>query len=205
MEPKETNVIMVFIKNPLLGKVKTRLSKTIGNLNALKVYRFLLKHTREIVEEQEACDKLVFYNHFIPVDDEWKSSHFHKFQQPKGEDLGNKMQKAFEIVFNLGYEKAILISADCPKIGSNILSNAFRKLDEVDVVIGPCKDGNYYLIGMNVMQKELFENKVWKNETAYKDTLDDLKRLNLSWFALPELVDVDREEDLESIKHLKIY
>lgn len=194
MNKESHNLLMVFIKNPVLGKVKTRLAKTIGDEKALKVYRKLLEHTNQITKQVEA-NKAIFYSDFIDNDDFWLKEEFIKYTQ-EGELLGDKMSNAFAKAFNLGYKRVVVIGSDCFELNEEIISNAFKVLENNEAVIGPAKDGGYYLLGMQKHYKPLFENKTWSTENVLRDTLLDLATLNLTFKLLPTLSDIDEEKDL---------
>ncbi len=191
---------MVFIKNPVLGKVKTRLAKTIGEEKALNVYKMLLDHTHKVAKRVNT-DKAVFYSDFINSDDVWKKDKFQQFIQ-NGNDLGDRMSNAFLKVFNMGYKKVVIIGSDCFDLNEDIISEAFSILEEHEVVIGPAKDGGYYLLGMKSHHEQLFKNKAWSTENVLLDTLLDLSNLNLSFKLLPTLSDIDQEKDLEKYPNM---
>lgn len=186
--------LLLFTKNPELGKVKTRLAKTIGDEKALSIYKMLLNHTQDIVTPVNA-DKFVFYSDAITIDDQWNTSSFNKKLQ-KGSDLGERMANAFEEVFSLGYQSVCIIGSDCYELHSEIIENAFLKLEKFDCVIGPTFDGGYYLLGMNTWQETLFQYKTWSTESVYSETIQDFENLQLSYYNLPKLSDIDEEKDL---------
>ena len=187
------NLLLVFTRNPELGKVKTRLAKTVGNATALKIYIFLLKRTRDIAVKV-AADKAVYYSVKIRENDIWDASIFQKHQQV-GEDLGIRMLHAFKNGFKAGYEKVIIIGSDLYDLTSETIENAIIALENNEVVIGPAEDGGYYLLGMNSLEEKIFKNKDWGTETVRKDTLEDLKDKKV--FLLGELNDVDVFKDIE--------
>tara|TARA_B110000046_G_scaffold23028_1_gene21821 strand:- start:178 stop:780 length:603 start_codon:yes stop_codon:yes gene_type:complete len=187
------NLLLVFTRNPELGKVKTRLAKTVGNATALKIYTFLLKRTRDIAIKVSA-DKAVYYSVKVRENDIWDASIFQKHQQV-GEDLGIRMLHAFKNGFKAGYEKVMIIGSDLYDITAETIENAIIALENNEVVIGPAEDGGYYLLGMNSLEEKVFKNKDWGTETVRKDTLKDLKDKKV--FLLGELNDVDIFEDIE--------
>jgi rSAM/selenodomain-associated transferase 1 len=193
--------LIIFIKNPALGKVKTRLAKTIGATNALKIYQFLLYHTMEITYNLDSVDKFLFYDEFIPTKDEWPPSMYQKDIQ-QGKDLGEKMKNAFQKVFAENYKKAVLVMPDCPKMSDTLIEKAFKSLDDHDFVLGPAKDGGYYLIGMKELLPGIFENKAYSTDKVLEQTIEEIKKLGKSWFKLPVLVDVDMEEDLGKLEKM---
>ena len=195
------NLLLVFTKNPELGKVKTRLAKTVGNTTALKIYIFLLERTRDIVVKVSA-DKAVYYSVKVRENDIWDASTFQKHQQV-GEDLGIRMLHAFKNGFKAGYEKVMIIGSDLYDITAETIENAFIALENNEVVIGPAEDGGYYLLGMNSLEEKVFKNKDWGTETVRKNTLEDLKDKKV--FLLGELNDVDIFEDIEHHPAFQIF
>lgn len=189
-------LLIVFAKNPLPGKVKTRLASTIGDSSALEIYKTLLYHTLKISTPLEN-DKVVYYADFIPSNDLWKTSGYIQ-QLQTGDDLGQKMMNAFRRSFYDGYHSVIIIGSDCPEITADILIKGFDELDKKDVVIGPAQDGGYYLLGMKKLYEELFFNKTWSSKNLLEETFKSINDLNLSFSLLQELRDIDTEEDLNA-------
>ena len=187
------NLLIVFTRNPELGKVKTRLAKTVGNAIALKIYTFLLERTRDIAV-QVSADKAVYYSVKVRENDIWDANNFQKHQQV-GEDLGIRMLHAFKNGFKAGYEKVMIIGSDLYDLTAETIENAFIALEDNEVVIGPAEDGGYYLLGMNSLEEKVFKNKKWGTETVRKNTLEELKDKKV--FLLGELNDVDVFEDIE--------
>ena len=185
--------LIIFIKNPETGKVKTRLAKDIGNENALTIYKHLLAHTRKIAIEVKS-KRFLFYADKIPLRDDWPETDFKKFVQ-QGDDLGLRMLNAFEKAF-LNSQKVIIIGSDCMELTPDIIEKAFLELNNHDFVIGPAKDGGYYLLGMKVTEHRLFQNKNWSTQTIAADTLKDISDLNKTCYILPQLSDIDTIEDL---------
>jgi len=194
------NLIMIFIRNPELGKVKTRLAKTIGDERALYIYNLLLNHTNKVSKGVNA-DKAVFYSDYINSNDQWKTDGFIQFSQ-KGNDLGEKMKNAFQKAFKMGYKKVVIIGSDCFDLSEKIITDAFTILNESDVALGPAKDGGYYLLGMKTVYPTLFQNKLWSAENVLLDTLLDLSNLDVSFKLLPTLSDIDEEKDLLQYENL---
>ena len=196
----QKNLLLIFTRNPELGKVKTRLAKTIGNEKALEIYILLLKKTKEVTKNLN-CDKAVYYSVKIRENDIWDENTYQKHQQ-NGEDLGVRMQNAFLKGFNDGYEKIIIVGSDLFDITPNHINNAFEKLNTNDVVLGPAEDGGYYLLGMTENHSAIFKNKEWGTSSVRKDTLNDLK--NNKVFLLNELNDIDLYDDLKKHDSLLI-
>ena len=152
-----------------------------------------MKKTEEVTQKVTS-DKAVFYSEKITENDLWNPEIFQKHLQLEG-DLGMKMQQAFEQSFEKGYEKVVIIGSDLYDITPEIIENAFENLNANDVVLGPAKDGGYYLLGMKSIHKPIFQHKKWGTATVLKETLGDLTDKKV--FLLEELNDVDVFEDIE--------
>ncbi len=193
----KTNVLIIFTRNPELGKVKTRLAKTIGNEKTLEVYRDLLSHTMKVTQIVD-CDKFVFYDNSIEPNDIWSNAIYEKRMQ-FGVDLGAKMQNAFQELFNFGYKNCIIVGSDLFDLQTKHIVEAFEKLERNDVVIGSAEDGGYYLLGLQQIIPALFSNKKWGTETVLKDSLKDLSSYSVEFLEI--LNDIDTFEDLEKSKY----
>ena len=192
---------MIFVKNPVPGKVKTRLAKTVGPDKALEIYQELLEHTHRVTKNLPV-DKAVFYSDEIIDGDIWDKGHYEKTVQ-EGSDLGKRMLNAFKNAFQKGYRKAVIIGSDNFEITSKIIQDSFSAIPQNNFVLGPTHDGGYYLIGMTAMHAALFKNKKWSSDLVLQETLIDIRNMNGSYKLLPELTDVDTEEDLLNSKRSK--
>ncbi|GAB5398935.1 MAG: TIGR04282 family arsenosugar biosynthesis glycosyltransferase [Aureisphaera sp.] len=200
------DLLLIFTRNPELGKCKTRLAATIGDVAALDVYRFLLIHTVTVTANL-AAQKQVHYSVKIRDNDVWDDAVYEKKQQ-MGEDLGERMMHAFKQGFKDGYERIIIIGSDLFDLSQTDLENAFHNLKENNYVIGPAEDGGYYLLGMKQLNPNIFQNKKWGTASVLKDTLANLGTEEVHM--LPERNDVDYYDDIKDIeafqpflKHLK--
>ena len=190
----DKSLLIIFAKNPELGKVKTRLAATLGNEVALAVYFQLLNKTRQETESL-TVDKVVYYSNYVEHGDLWDDNIYAKAAQ-QGDDLGQRMQNAFTQAFANGYERVCIIGSDLMEISAEVIEQAFEKLKKRDVVVGPSEDGGYYLLGMSKMIPALFENKAWSTDEVFIATRDDVRRLGLQMAELPVLNDIDTEKDL---------
>ncbi|WP_299110844.1 TIGR04282 family arsenosugar biosynthesis glycosyltransferase [uncultured Winogradskyella sp.] len=193
--------LIVFARNPELGKCKTRLARVIGDVNALEVYKYLINHTASIAQKVN-CDPYVFYSENITKNDSWNDLHFNKKLQ-HGNDLGERMKNAFEALFKKGYEKVVIIGSDLLDLNETIIENAFKALDNNDIAIGPAEDGGYYLLGMKTLYPTVFNIENWGTETVYEQTLSKL--IHNSVYVLEMLNDIDTIEDLKPYKVFKKY
>jgi len=184
-------LVIVFVKNIKLGTVKTRLARTIGDIGALEVYTELVSATEKATYTIN-CDKRIYYSNSI------SDSHWQKESKAiqEGDDLGKKMYNAFMDGFRAGYKKIILIGSDLPTINSNHINEGIDALNRTDIVFGPAEDGGYYLIGLNSMVPQIFQNKPWSQPELLDTTLQELQSLNKSISTLETLNDIDTYEDL---------
>ena len=189
-------LLIIFTRNPELGKCKTRLAATVGDQAALDIYIFLLKHTVSVTENLEAT-KQVHYSNKVHNNDLWDEAKFEKRQQ-YGSDLGLRMHHAFEEGFKEGYQQIIVIGSDLYDLNQKELENAFNVLNQHDYVVGPAEDGGYYLLGMKRLKPALFQNKKWGTSSVLKDTLINLENESLQ--LLPQKNDVDYYEDIKDIE-----
>ncbi len=187
------NSLLIFIRNPQLGKVKTRIAHSAGDAEALRIYHILLAKTRVAALGLHA-KRMLFYSDFLEEQDIWNPHYFYKKTQ-EGADLGARMQRAFETAFAEGAKKAVIIGSDCPDLTGPDIRRAFSRLDKVDVVLGPVPDGGYYLLGMKRLEPTLFTDIEWSTDTVLARTLEKIQAAGKSYALLPELSDVDTEAD----------
>lgn len=190
---KNSSLLLIFAKNPVLGKVKTRLAKTEGDAFALKTYEKLLAITEQESLKLQDTNIHVYFTDKID-DSPWQGQT--KFIQPEG-DLGIRMGTAFKHGFNLGYDRIIGIGTDLPDLNAEIMSEGLKNLKSVNTVFGKAEDGGYYLIGMNQWIPQIFENKPWSTETLLSTTLSELIQLGYSSTTLKLLNDIDTIDDLK--------
>lgn len=189
----DSGLLMIFAKNPVKGWVKSRLAESIGQQKALVVYRQLLKHTHRVTAALN-YPKKVYYSHFIEPDDIWEAAGFDKALQDSG-DLGQKMASGF--LDNLSdYQKVVIVGSDCPELTKAHLEEAFSQLDSYETVIGPAKDGGYYLLGMRQFIPGLFKQIDWSTSKVLAQTTAILDSQRLSYYLLETLNDIDSYDDL---------
>ena len=197
----QDNLILIFTRNPELGKVKTRLAKGIGDKNALEVYEILLNHTNEVLKKINV-PKRVMYSEDINRDDIWDNIIYQKRTQ-FGNDLGARMRNAFSEAFEDNYQKIIIIGTDLYDLEASDIENAFEKLNHHDIVVGPAIDGGYYLLGLKYIPKGIFANKFWGTSSVLHDTLEDIKELN--YHLLKSKNDIDTVNDIKKIPEFQKY
>jgi rSAM/selenodomain-associated transferase 1 len=185
-------LLMVFVKNPIYGQVKTRLAEEVGPDKALSIYRQLLTYTRDVTKSLDV-EKIIYYSDSMPETDLWANLDHKNAIQPRG-DLGQKMAEAFQENLRY-YGRVIIIGSDNPELQAHHLNTAFEHLKEKDVVIGPAKDGGYYLLGMRAYQPALFQGISWSTNKVWEQTISKIQHLSLSYATLPTQNDIDTYED----------
>lgn len=195
------NLLLIFTRNPVLGKCKTRLAANIGNQTALDIYKFLIGHTQELTKNVSA-HKRVYYSEEIWNNDVWDNAIFDKRLQ-EGIDLGERMANAFLKGFEDGFKNIIIIGSDLYDLNRSDLDGAFFSLQKNDFILGPAEDGGYYLLGMRNFKKALFQNKDWGKENVFANTMDDLKKDKIH--LLKTKNDIDVYDDIKNVDAFKPY
>ncbi len=193
------NLLIIFTKNPLLGRVKTRLAKTLGDQKALSIFKKLLAQAAKTASEWNG-DVWVFYADFLPENDLWSSVAQRKVLQ-EGKGLGERMAHAFGLGLS-SYDNVVLIGTDIPAISTQVIQKAFMVLDGHDFVIGPTFDGGYFLIGMKAFHSYVFQDITWSTASVFVQTKQKILDHHHSVFSLQPLIDVDSESDLAGFEWL---
>ena len=192
-------LLIIFAKHPQIGKVKRRLGRDVGMEASLWIYNKILQHTAKISFHTK-LDTVVFKN---KKSSKLKSifKHVKKFEIQKGKNLGEKMEAAFLWAFDQKYENVILIGTDLWTLNKDTLLEAKKALENTDIVIGPCYDGGYYLIGMKNLNKEIFKDIAWSKKEVFGKTLSKAK--DNSIYCLDLKNDIDNKKSLKA--HNSLY
>ena len=190
-----TTALVIFVRNPILGQVKTRLAKDIGDERALEIYLQLLQHTLKITRGL-SFRKFIYYADEVSDYDLWSVPGYTKRKQ-NGTDLGERMLNSFKELFEQSFNRIIIIGSDCLQLQTENLQEAVALLESNVAVMGPASDGGYYLLGLTKLYPELFVNKPWSTDQVFAKTIDDFNNLGISYALLEELSDIDDITDLE--------
>ena len=199
--------ILLFARSPVLGMVKTRLSKALTKLEILSLYESMFEHIICLLDKSNLAEiqlwldvELSAKNKVIPD----LPASFTLRQQVSG-NLGEKMSFAIRQTLNFeNSDSAIIIGVDCPALSSDYLDRALQYLqDGVALVLGPAEDGGYVLIGMNGNYPEIFEDISWGTSNVLKETIVKAEQIGLDYFCLEPLWDVDRPDDLVRLSELE--
>jgi rSAM/selenodomain-associated transferase 1 len=186
--------LIVFVKAPRIGEVKTRIAKTAGAARACEIYRKLVG---KVLENMKALRAVQL--RFAPDDaatgiSSWQREGWTVAPQGDG-DLGVRLVRAFESAFAEGAERVVIIGSDSPEAKSSDVRAAWKELKSHDVVIGPAIDGGYWFIGLRAPQPELFREIAWSSDQVLGQTLARAKSLGLRIQLGRILSDIDTEED----------
>ncbi len=196
----EKQVVLLFMKAPIRGQVKTRLAVDIGEEAALDLYKHFIFDILATVEQAGYAVRVFFF----PPEGKAALSdllpHQHYLVPQQGEDLGAKMKNAFACIFAEGFSSAVLIGSDIPDLSAAIIHEAFSSLKLNDAVIGPATDGGYYLIGFRkeTFSPDVFRGMSWGTHRVLSDTLAVLKNALHRFHLVPRWNDIDTLEDLRA-------
>jgi rSAM/selenodomain-associated transferase 1 len=190
-----STALVIFVRNPILGQVKTRLAKDIGDERALAIYLQLLEHTLKITRSL-SFRKFIYYADEVSDYDLWSVPGYTKRMQ-SGTNLGERMLNSFKELFEQGFTRIVIIGSDCLQLQTENLQEAVTLLESNTAVIGPASDGGYYLLGLTKLYPELFVNKPWSTDQVLTKTIDDFNNQGISYALLEELSDIDDITDLE--------
>jgi rSAM/selenodomain-associated transferase 1 len=189
--------VLVFVRAPRPGRVKTRLAATIGAGAALRVYRRLAEHT---LREARGVESAAVRVHVDPAGAEeevrgWLGGGAAYLPQAEGE-LGERMRRAFEEAFAAGNKRVVIVGSDLPGLSTGLLRRALEALEAREVVLGPARDGGYYLLGLRRVLPELFREIPWSTGEVLSLTRERLAEQGVEPLLLEELADVDEVGDL---------
>ncbi len=195
------DVLGVFVKAPVPGRVKTRLAAEVGFHRAAEIYRDL---GRRVVT---ACassghDTVVWFAppEARPAVRDWlKGLSVAAFRAQLSGALGVRLAAAFRRHFHEGASRVIMIGSDCPGVDAGLVSRALGVLDEHHLVLGPAHDGGYYLIGLRVPVPQLFRGIAWSTGAVLEQTIARARELGLNTILLSTLRDVDTASDARAV------
>lgn len=195
-----TRWLVIMVKNPVAGRVKTRLAGDIGAADAVRVYRAI---ANTLIQRLLAPRQ---WQVILAVDPDHAAAtrafppQLPRIGQGSG-DLGLRMQK---LMSALPRGPVVIIGSDCPGIARHHIRDAFNALGRTGAVVGPAPDGGYWMIGLarRFGSPVIFEGVRWSSSDALEDTLKNIHRLGLTVSTLAELPDIDDAASLKSASHL---
>jgi len=191
--------LIIFTRYPEPGKTKTRLIPVLGKEAAANLHRSMAQRTvaraLSLQNSRQLSVEILYTGGSQQLMQDWLGTDLIYQNQIDG-DLGARMTAAFQNCFNSGIDKVAIIGTDCPDLKPEILVSAFDELSQHDLVLGPAKDGGYYLIGLRRSIPELFGSIKWGTDEVFVKTQAIAQNLDLSIAYLPTLADIDRPDDL---------
>ena len=197
-----TNALVVMLKLPVAGKVKTRLTPPLKKEDAAELYKCFIQDIFSRISTLNGIDIIAAYTpknlaerikRIVPVNT--------MLIPQKGSDLGERLQNIFSQLFSIGYKKVAIIGTDSPDLPVEYIKKSFSSLNKnTSIVIGPSRDGGYYLIAMSRYSEEVFKDIPWSTNTVFKITLEKAKKAGLLPAFLPEWYDVDETGDLKTLR-----
>lgn len=198
--------LVIFTRYPEPGKAKTRLIPALGDVAAAELHRQMtermLTQVRFLQQRYPISVEVWFAGGEHDQMQAWLGTDLSYQAQPEG-DLGDRMSQAFQVGFDRGVKATVIIGTDCPELEVRLLTQAFENLQQTDVVLGPAKDGGYYLIGLRRFEPDLFRSIAWSTDRVFEQTVEIAAQVNLSIACLPMLTDIDRPEDLSVWEQVK--
>ncbi len=192
------SALVIFAREPKLGKVKTRLARDVGEAEALRLYKSFVRQTLKLASSLKNLDRYIYYagsNASMPFLRQFKNRFILK--QQRGGNLGTRMYNAFDHLFKAGYQKVIIIGTDCLEITKKDIQTAYKRLDRADYVLGPTYDGGYYLIGAKLAHRSVFQGITWGTKTVFNQTKAKIVRCGKSLKVIPKKSDIDYLADLQ--------
>lgn len=188
--------MFIFAKEPEIGKVKTRLKHYFSKGRLLNLYKAFIKDTLDIAKEVDCEEKYLAYFSKKSPKLLKKISKGFKFYKQRGGDIGERMHNAFKYAKAKNAKEIIIIGSDAPTLPFTFINNAFKQLNNYDIVLGPSLDGGYYLIGLKNPCFEIFKGIKWSSDKALEDTIKNAKTLGKKITLLKKWYDVDEMASL---------
>ncbi len=193
-------ILIVFAKEPEMGKVKTRLGTCFSESQLLKLYKAFLKDTLDIAKKVRCEEKILAFSSTKEPQYLKKVAAGFKFYRQKGRNLGDRMHDAFVYAQKNDSNKTVIIGSDSPALPFGTLQKAFQKLDRCDLVLGPSADGGYYLIGLREPCFGLFKGVKWSSSRVLRDTLRRAEKFGKKVWLLERWYDIDEPDALARLK-----
>ena len=197
-----TNALVVMLKVPVAGKVKTRLTPPLKKEDAARLYKCFIQDIFSRISTLNGIDIIAAYTPKNAAERIKRIVPANTMLIPqKGNDLGERLQNIFSQLFSIGYKKVAIIGTDSPDLPVEYIKKSFSSLNKnTGIVIGPSRDGGYYLIAMSRYSEEVFKDIPWSTNTVFKITLEKAKKAGLLPAFLPEWYDVDESDDLKTLR-----
>jgi rSAM/selenodomain-associated transferase 1 len=191
--------LLVVAKKPIPGRTKTRLCPPLTHVQAADLYACFLRDTLDTMRNVTEVRRIIGY---LP---ENAQDYFHQLAPDmdligqQGKSLGERLDNLLKATLNNGFRQAVIVDSDSPTLPPDYVTQAFERLQEADVVLGPTRDGGYYLIGAKQPQAQLVRQVKMSTSHVLADTLELAKALGVTVSLLPIWYDVDNISDLSHL------
>ena len=200
MMKSDKNNLIIFVKYPEKVEVKTRIGNDIGSEKAKAIYSAITLFLLSVLSNSDYYSMTVAFTPKNIMKDvkDWLNIHHAEYKPQLGESLGEKISDAFDKSFNSGFLNTVIIGSDCIEINGELINKAFDYLEDHDCVLGPARDGGFYLIGLkNQNYPYIFNGIEWSTDKVLKSTIKKIDQNNLSYKLLDVLNDIDKVEDVD--------
>lgn len=193
--------ILLFVKYPEAGKVKTRLGDVIGHDVAARLYAHFVQDMMQCLTRLDTSLRICY----VPEEGRDLESEFrkwlgdaHTYKAQEGADLGERMKNAMQSAFDAGFSRVVLMGSDIPDYPCELVEKTLLDLDRIEAAIGPAYDGGYYLIGFrkDTFMPEIFDGIEWGHADVFRPTMERLRARQYEVLRLPDWNDVDTIWDL---------
>jgi rSAM/selenodomain-associated transferase 1 len=194
--------LIIFAREPIPGRVKTRLAATIGDVAATEVYEAMLEDVLDVSRRLGDVETVVYWDCKEETLQILAEKYACSSRRQSGGDLGQRMLAAFGEMFANGSEVCCIIGSDSPDLPLSYILEAYRLLttQQSDLVIGPSRDGGYYLLGMRRVWPQLFTSIDWGTPRVLRQSMDTADKAGIVAALLPEWYDIDTNDDLEKFQ-----
>ena len=188
--------LALFARRPAAGEVKTRLSPAVPAALAFDLYRALLDDAIALTARAEADERFLYWAGASAAEGGPALPPEFLEREQQGRGLGERIERAFDELIASATDRAVIVGADCPGLEAPAIGAAFAALGSHDAVLGPARDGGYYLVGLRRPAPSLFRGIDWGSPRVLDQTLERAKRAGLSAALLHPLDDLDMPADL---------
>ncbi len=190
--------LIIFAREPVPGKVKTRLAREVGKQCAAELYSAMIEDVLANAASLDGVQPLLFWaldSAEMPADPVIPGL---RMLEQHGTTLGERMGDAFRHAFQSGFDTCCIIGTDSPDLPPEYIAEAFDQLEssKADAVFGPAEDGGYYLLGLRQNRQELFTDIAWSTPEVLEASLTRANELGLRTSLLPSWYDIDTLQDL---------
>ncbi len=197
-----TRGLIVFAREPIPGRVKTRLAASIGDVAAATLYGAMLREVLETAHRLEDVAVHLFWDCEEGALPRVAESFCCRSHRQSAGDLGERMAAAFDQLYAEGYTSCCIIGSDAPDLPPSYIQDAFQLLESAvaQVIFGPCSDGGYYLLGMKASHPELFSGIPWSTGSVLERSREAAITAGLTVALLPEWQDIDTLADFQAFQ-----